>query len=295
MAEERLIDDDKDKKYKIRKNAQGEDELYLEESPEEEVTFEIPEFETDDEEAAVMTPEQLAARQKMLEEEQKRRAEKIADLISRANEAAEAENYEAARYHLAEAAEIDGENGEIRFLQLKTLTRGFTDYTLLDEAAEAAEGVKDYCTPEQKKELSEISAPLKERMEKTEAELNALGEENEAKKAERREVFKNKRKAALIAFTATAVPLLLCAICAAVVGSKINSVKDSTVFIAVTIVFAALAVIAFIATIFTAHNLWKTSQKVKRNENNQNTRLGREYEAKKTEFAELTAIYNSFN
>ena len=42
MAEERLIDDDKDKKYKIRKNEKGEDELYLSEESEEgeeEVTF----------------------------------------------------------------------------------------------------------------------------------------------------------------------------------------------------------------------------------------------------------------
>ena len=61
MAEERLIDDDKDRKYKIRKNADGEDELYidLEESEEESgesLEFEVPEFETDDEEAAVLTP-----------------------------------------------------------------------------------------------------------------------------------------------------------------------------------------------------------------------------------------------
>ena len=81
MAEERLIDDDKDKKYKIRKNAEGVDELYIDGEPEEELTFEIPEFETDDEEAAVMTPEQLAAREKMREDEERRRVEKIADLI----------------------------------------------------------------------------------------------------------------------------------------------------------------------------------------------------------------------
>ena len=68
MAEERLIDDDKDKKYKIRKNADGEDELYIddteEETVQEEVNFLVPEAEEDDEEAAVMTPEQLAARER---------------------------------------------------------------------------------------------------------------------------------------------------------------------------------------------------------------------------------------
>lgn len=72
MAEERLIDDDKDRKYKIRKNADGEDELVIdaapeEEEPAEEIGFEVPELE-DDEEAAVMTPEQLAARERAREE-----------------------------------------------------------------------------------------------------------------------------------------------------------------------------------------------------------------------------------
>ena len=134
MAEERLIDDDKDKKYKIRKNAEGVDELYIDGEPEEELTFEIPEFETDDEEAAVMTPEQLAAREKMREDEERRRVEKIANLIQKAERALEEGDYDSARYHLAEAAETDGKNGEIRFLQLKALTQNFTDFTLASDA-----------------------------------------------------------------------------------------------------------------------------------------------------------------
>ena len=35
MAEERLIDDDKDRKYKIVKNADGEDELVIDGAPDE--------------------------------------------------------------------------------------------------------------------------------------------------------------------------------------------------------------------------------------------------------------------
>ena len=62
MAEERLIDDDKDRKYKIRKNADGEDELIIDDTPDEDETdipvFAVPEAE-DDEEAAVLTPEEF--------------------------------------------------------------------------------------------------------------------------------------------------------------------------------------------------------------------------------------------
>ena len=82
MAEERLIDDDKDRKYKIRVNEDGEEELIIapQTAAEEaaEIDFEVPDFDDDDEEAAVMTPEQLAARQRRREEEAARRAQKNA-------------------------------------------------------------------------------------------------------------------------------------------------------------------------------------------------------------------------
>ena len=45
MAEERLIDEDKDKKYRIKINADGEEELVIEggeQQPEEEAVFDVP-------------------------------------------------------------------------------------------------------------------------------------------------------------------------------------------------------------------------------------------------------------
>ena len=89
MAEERLIDEDKDRKYKIRKNADGEDELVIDaeadvEEEFEEVEFEVTESDFDDEEAAVMTPEQLAAREKAREEAEAKRVEELNSHISRA-------------------------------------------------------------------------------------------------------------------------------------------------------------------------------------------------------------------
>ena len=52
MAEERLIDDDKDRKYKIRVNEDGEEELIIapQTAAEEaaEIDFEVPDFDDDD-------------------------------------------------------------------------------------------------------------------------------------------------------------------------------------------------------------------------------------------------------
>ena len=97
MAEERLIDDnrdkDKDRKYRFRINEDGEEELEIVEDPDnepEEQTeqdvggLEVPEFKEDDEEAAVMTPEQLFAERQKAENERAARENKARALIAAA-------------------------------------------------------------------------------------------------------------------------------------------------------------------------------------------------------------------
>ena len=56
MAEERLIDEDKDRKYRIRINENGEEELVIIDTEEEEE--EIPEFSVVTDEGEEMSPEQ---------------------------------------------------------------------------------------------------------------------------------------------------------------------------------------------------------------------------------------------
>ena len=143
MAEERLIDDDKDRKYKIRINEDGEEELIIapQTAAEEaaEIDFEVPDFDDDDEEAAVMTPEQLAARQRRREEEAARRAKKVAAYVLRAKKCLEEEDFSGASYALNEAGELDNENGEIYALKIKAYTKRFSDWSFIDDCAEAAD------------------------------------------------------------------------------------------------------------------------------------------------------------
>ena len=82
MAEERLIDDDKDRKYKIRKNADGEDELYIDDTPDEEddvimPVFAVPYDDEDDDEAVSLTPEQFAERERIKQEEREAREKRL--------------------------------------------------------------------------------------------------------------------------------------------------------------------------------------------------------------------------
>lgn len=299
MAEERFIDDDlnKDKKYKIRKNADGEDELYIDESAEdaqEGEEFEMPVFAYDDEEAAVMTPEQLAAREQAKIDERERIQTRLSELISKAKEQLAVPDYEGALYSLNLAEELDGQNGETLMLKMLALSRNFTDYTLFDDCVRVAESVRDFCTEEQKKELEKVSAPLVERIEKMEENVAALHVENESKKNERRAVFIEKRKHALIFFSLTALPFLLFLTLALSYSTVMFAVRDGR-NITLTIVFAALAAVAFIASLFTGHKLWESQRQISLNEKNSSTQLGRDYENALSELETYRGVLTSFS
>ena len=300
MAEERLIDDDKDRKYKIRINENGEEELVIspqdgEEENAEEVSFEVPDFDTDDEEAAVMTPEQLAARQRQREEEEARRAKKVGVYVARAKACLDEEDYSGAIYALGEAGELDGANGEIYALKVKAYSKNFTDWSQLEACAEAADGLEEHGTEELKNGLKEISSARPAKIAETEKTVDALNEENEVKKAERREVFLKRKKTAFIAFGACAAPFAVFLVLAAVIGAEFMFTREDALFTVITAVFAVLALAAFIAMLVTAHRLWDASRNVKLNERNSSTKLGREYEDKNTQLKQLTRIYAVIN
>lgn len=286
MAEERLIDDDlnKDKKYRIRKNAAGEDELYIDETPDGEddtldaVLFEVPELSEDDEDAAVLTPEQLAAREdaRRREEEQKRLIAE--ECLAKAGELYAQGDFDGAMYNLNTAENTVGKNGEIISLKTKVVTRGFTDFSRYDDCAACADAVYFCCTPEQKAELLSLSAPLESEINKLEEKAAELHAEVETKKSERRAVFGKERAKSVKWFSFTVVPFIACLIVAIAYGSVMFAKQDGTNLI-VAIVFAALALVFFVATLISSHKMWSAMRKYSLNEKNSSTRIGREYES----------------
>lgn len=287
MAEERLIDDDKDRKYKIRKNADGEDELVLddtpeEESAEEELGFEVPEFDEDDEELAVMTPEQLAEQRRLKEEAELRRKEEIKNTANRARQLIADGKYEDANYILSAVEGPTGGDAEVSALKLIAITREFTDYTDAEDGLFAVDGLKAGITEEIREELkpylesvNAVRAHLKE-------EVDALSAENDGKKDERRVRFKARKKKSLIAFLITGIPLVAFAVLAIYYSTIMYAEKDGS-NITLFIVFVALAGVFLIASLITAHRLWQSANLLKLNENNSSTKLGRQLEDKKSQ------------
>ena len=116
-------------------------------------------------------------------------------------------------------------------------------------------------------------------------------EENEKGKAERRETFARDKSQALIIFLCVAVPLLVCAVLTIVFATMMFADENGAYLIA-TIVLGAVTLISLIVTLICGHKLWNAARKVKLNERDNTTRIGREYLESKKEFDRLKNIYS---
>ena len=293
MAEERLIDDDKDRKYKIRIGENGEEELVIEGGDEDETVFDIPVFEEDDEEAVDLTPDMLAERDRLRKQEEQARAERCGKFLTDARSALEGGEYESALYAVNKAVEAEEKCGEAHFLKLKILTRGMTEFNSLEDCAETADNVASYCGAEMKAELKENASGLESRIEEVKKRTEELGAKNEAGKAERRGAFASAKKKAFTMFLGTACPFAVLLITAIVLSTMMFADERGAYLIA-TIAVGALALIAFIAMLVCANRLWTAERNVKLNEADTSTKSGREYLESKTELDLLTRIYSSF-
>ncbi len=299
MAEERLIDADKDKKYRIKINADGEEELVVDEGVEpveevvQEVLFEVEEISEDNEEEAVMTPEQLAAKREREERERAERRAKAEEHLKKASSECALYRYSTALEELEAAEELDAENGEIYALRLTAYTRAFTDYSQIIPAAECAEDIKRYASEERKKELCEKAAPsLEQNIAQLRAQVSSMNEENERKKAERAVKFKDDRKIALIVFASLAVLLVGLVALSSYFATVIYTVSTGK-YLILTCVFGGLSFIALLALAFAARYLNITCRRVKLNKRNTATQLGRDLLKEQEKLKAFIAVYSA--
>ena len=113
--------------------------------------------------------------------------------------------------------------------------------------------------------------------------------ENEAKKAERREVFAAAGEKETIKLVAAGVPFLVLLILAIAFASVMFSMENGT-FVVLTIVFSALAVIAFVVSVVMLHGFWVAWRNYSLNEKDKSTKLGRRYLEVKNELDKLNNI-----
>lgn len=291
MAEERLIDDDKDRKYKIRKNADGEDELIIETpSEEEEPVFEVPEFDSDDDEASCLTPEQYAERLRKRDEEAARRRKSADERIVRANECLAENDFDGALYNLDEAETSCAGNGGIYLIKLTALTKNFSDFSRIDECVAAAEKLAEYGSEDEKNSAALYAETFKTRADSLRPEVETLGEENELKKSERREVFGYELKRSRLHFITSAVQFVLFLAVTLFFASTMYSRSDG-LYMILTFVFAGIAVLALAGFALSARKFLKSLRNLKLNESDSSTKLGREYKSLCRQISQSERVY----
>lgn len=299
MAEERLIDADKDKKYRIKVNEDGEEELVVVESGEgedaeatAEVLFEVAEAK-DDEEEAVMTPEQLAAKREQEEKERKERQKQVDELLQKASADIALYRYATALELLEKAEEIDGKCGEIYALKLIAYTRGFTDYSQITPAAEGVDDIKEYTSAERKAELLIQAEPsFEQNIAELRERVKAMDKENEEKKAERAVKFKKDRNVSLIVFFSIFAVLAVFGGLTGYFASIIYTVSTGK-FLILTCVFGALCFIALLALALAARRLNITCRRVRLNTRNTSTQLGRDLLKEQAKLKAFIAVYSA--
>lgn len=291
MAEERLIDTDKDKKYRIRKNADGEDELYIDESSEEQEVEEVA-FLVDDE-GEKASDEDYAEQYAQSGEERAKREEEIEFLICSARRECQEGRFATAADYLEKATDLDSQNGEIYALQLIIYTRNFTDYSQINEAIKYTEGLEKYTSAKVKAELfARAESGLKENISGLQSTVNTLSEENEKQKATRAKRFVADRNKSAITFSILFAVFAVLAGVAVYCYLNIHSVKTHEYLIA-AIILTAVAAVALIASGVVLRRLVTASRRVRLNNKDSSTELGRNLLARRAELNAFTAIYEA--
>ena len=291
MAEERLFDDDKDRKYKIKVNENGEEELIIDVSGEEEQAPEVTLSDyPEDEEPRIQTEEQLEELRRQQEAEKKEREEKASILCDRAAKDCRSAKFATALDSLESAEELCPEMGEIYALRLIAYTKNFTDFTQITKAAEGADKMAENLDVQRKEELYKIShAKIEANVTSLRNEITALDKQNEEKKAERKEKFTKDRNTALIYF-AVALVLFIGFAATAIYYSTIIFSVNTGEYITYTAVFGVLSVIALIGVVIAARFLITACRRLSLNKRNISTQLGRDLIAKQANLKAFLAI-----
>lgn len=297
MAEERLIDADKDKKYRIKVNENGEEELVVVEgeTPEadyQEVMFAVPE-EIAEGDVSGLTPEQLEERRKREEEERAERQRQVEELLKKAKSESLLYRYVTALENVQKVEELDNENGEAQALKLVAYTRNFTDYSQIINAAAGVDKLVNYTSDERKAELLKTAQPsLESEISKLRTTVSAMNKENEEKKAERAVRFNRDRNIAIGVFCALAAVLIVFASLAGYYSTLIFTVPTDK-YLTLTCVFAGLAFSELFAVAFAARQLNITCRRVRQNKKNTTTQLGRDLLAEQAKLKAFVAVYSA--
>ena len=258
--EERIIDEEIGRKIKVKKLADGTTDVVDELSEgaenaqadeaevEEELTFEMPELQEDDEDLVGLSPEEaLALRQKKEAEAAERKA--AYERTVEEGEALLAEgDFAAAESVFEKALLLDDEATAAAVGYWRAKTENFEKPdALMDEYVEAGYENLEYDLGYQAVEIikAEYAEKFRRRYDELTEEETPLSETVLGAQERRRAILKPRRKKSGLYFAISAVVFVAALVVTAVLGLKNFTVKEDS-FIVPTIVSGCVAFLAFI-------------------------------------------------
>jgi hypothetical protein len=214
----------------------------------EEVTFEFPDMEEDDEDLVNLTPEEAIALRHKKEEAEAARIAEYTRLCEEGDELILTGSYKAAELKFEKALTLDEEAADAAFGYWRAKTSNFTEPDVLAEeyyqtGFESLENdLGDGAVEKIKANYHDVFAARVKQLSAEEEPLNATVTEKQSK---RRSILKARISSAMKKVIATGVPMLIFLIAAIVFGVKITTRSDG-LFLTLTIVFGVLCGICFV-------------------------------------------------
>lgn len=277
--EERIIDDEKDRKVRLKKTEDGYvDVTDDKETDGDEVEFEYPLFETDedDEELAGLTPEEAIALRKKREEEAAARWAEYETLCQEGEKQLEDGNFALAEKTFEKALGLDGKATAASVGYWRAKTENFANPdVLIEEYVEAGIENLEYdlgyeAAEEVKEKYASVFQRRYEELSEQEQPLAKTVEEN---KLRRRAILKPRLKSAWIWFAIAALPMLVLLAVTALFALKNFTTPDNQ-YVPITIGFGAAFGVAFIVFAVVSNKLINTYRIYRANERTSATEEG---------------------
>ena len=305
MAEERIIDEEYGRGVRMKKTKDGyvdvtdelaeEGEVGGEDGSEEavdEVTFEFPEMEEDDEELVGLTPEEAMALRKKKEEEARQRKEEYEKLVAEGEALLAEGSFHAAESNFERALQLDriATAASVGYWRAKTEDFKNPD-VLIDEYLESGYENLEFDLGYEAVEIikEKFSAQFQRRYDELTEEEAPLKEQVEEMQNRRRSVLKPRLKKTGIAFACGCVALLVAAFFTVFFGLQNFTVRDNR-YILPTIIAAVATVAVFIVFGVLTNRFINAGRIYRQNERLSSTEEG----ARLEEIGEYKELYSHF-
>ncbi len=276
--EERIIDDEYGRGIRLKKTADGfvdvTDELAAnpegeEEQTADEVSFEFPVFDDEeDEDLATLTPQEAIEYRKKKEEAAAKRKAEYEKACAEGDVLLENGEFAKAEQKFEQALQLDevATHASVGYWRAKTENFAKPD-VLADEYAE--EGLESMEYDLGIDAVDEIRATYKEafqtRLNEIRAEVKPLAAVVEEKQEKRREVLSARLRKSIILFAIVFIPTVVGIVLTAVFGAKIPTTRENT-YIMPTIIVGAISLLLFFTSIFFGNKMGNAIRIFSKNE-----------------------------